>query len=158
VPRSTFPEYTVTFALRIDREKAIDLIGGDRFRSRAPPTAAALRAAIENVTTSAPPVLRKSRRATLIGASRFRVHGGPLRRWLRTRASRADDPHVRAAAAQVLRERRLDLLLRGLALVCSNAAACMIIPLMQYPHCTACSSMNAFCNGCGLPACRVPRA
>ena len=39
----------------------------------------------------------------------------------------------------------------GFLLVCSNAAACMIMPLMQYPHCTACSSMNALCSGCNWP-------
>jgi hypothetical protein len=26
----------------------------------------------------------------------------------------------------------------------------MIMPLMQYPHCTACSSIKAFCTGCGF--------
>src|SRR5438445_2274260 len=31
-----------------------------------------------------------------------------------------------------------------------NALAVMITPLMQKPHCVACSSMNACCRGCGF--------
>src|SRR5262249_25312566 len=37
----------------------------------------------------------------------------------------------------------------GCGLWSSSAFADMIMPLMQYPHCTACKSMKACCSGCG---------
>ena len=38
----------------------------------------------------------------------------------------------------------------GFLFLARNAADSMIMPLMQYPHCAACSSMKAFCTGCSF--------
>jgi hypothetical protein len=38
----------------------------------------------------------------------------------------------------------------GAASRASSAAAEMIIPLVQYPHCIASSAMNASCTGCSV--------
>src|SRR5688500_2990982 len=59
---------------------------------------------IENVTTSAPEVLRKSRRENF---SIFMVV--PLGHHFRGALHRLDDAHVRAAAAQIVGERLPDL-------------------------------------------------
>src|SRR5689334_17085935 len=40
----------------------------------------------------------------------------------------------------------------GFAVLASNAAADMICPGWQYPHCGTCSAIHAFCTGCELSA------
>ena len=39
----------------------------------------------------------------------------------------------------------------GFGLSRSKSTAAMIIPGVQYPHCSACSSWNASCSGCAVP-------
>src|SRR5262249_26756525 len=81
-------------------------------------------------------------------------------------ASRSVNRHVRLPHAPAARITALTMrawvpqrhrLLASASLTCAsvgflvlarNAADSMIMPLMQYPHCTACSSMKARCTGC----------
>src|SRR5689334_3055976 len=79
--------------------------------------------AMTKVTTSAPTPCSSARRSSA-GFVAIMLHmGGPL--------DSADDPQMGATATEIVGEGLLDVVAEGCGFCRSNAADCMIIPLMQ---------------------------